>query len=274
VERTLERIRAHYEVEKELADRLRYSTAADRRDLYGRVYDELLQRVPDHPRLTRKVHAGETQERVEELMRLLHRFLKPDTAFLEIGAGDCNLSLAAAGRVRKCYALEVSREILDKVRPAGNMELVLSTGRDIPLPDGSVSLAYSNQVIEHVHTEDAEAQFRSVYRVLAKGGRYLCITPNRANGPHDVSRYFDPVATGLHIKEYSFRELDALFRRVGFTRTDAWVGVRGHYASVPLSLVCSFEALILMLPSAVRKAVGQLPVARNLLFITLIGTKE
>jgi SAM-dependent methyltransferase len=274
MERTLERIRAHYEVERELADRLRHSTLEQRRDLYGELYDELLRRVPDHPRLVRKADPAESRLKVEELQCLLARFLGPATAFLEIGAGDCSLSLSVAGRVKKCFALEVSREILDGVRPAPNMELVLSNGREIPLPDGSVTFAYSNQVIEHVHPDDAEAQMRSIYRVLAKGGRYLCITPNRISGPHDVSMYFDAVATGMHIKEYSLGDLDALFRRVGFTRTEAWVGLHRRYASVPIRLLRLLESSLDILPAALRKRLGRLPVLRNLLFVTLVGTKE
>ncbi len=42
-------LRQHYEVEKELADRLRHATREERRILYGTVYDELYQRVPHHP---------------------------------------------------------------------------------------------------------------------------------------------------------------------------------------------------------------------------------
>ncbi len=273
MERSPERIRAHYEVERELADRLRHSTLAERRDLYGQVYDELLRRVPDHPRLTRKTHAAESQQRVQENMMLLGRFLRPETAFLEIGAGDCCLSLSVARQVKKCYALEVSKEILDKVQPEPNMELVLSNGRDIPLPEGSVTLAYSNQVIEHIHQDDAEAQMQSIFRTLAKGGRYLCITPNRINGPHDVSMYFDSVATGMHIKEYSVGDLDALFRRVGFTRTEAWVGVRGKYARVPIGLLRLFENTLGLMPGGLRKRLGKLPIVRNILFISVVGIK-
>ena len=34
-------LRQHYEVERELADRLRHATREQRRSLYGLVYDEL-----------------------------------------------------------------------------------------------------------------------------------------------------------------------------------------------------------------------------------------
>lgn len=50
--RSPERLRAHYEIERELAARLRRSTREQRLQLYGQVYDELFERVSDHPQHT------------------------------------------------------------------------------------------------------------------------------------------------------------------------------------------------------------------------------
>ena len=91
--RTLERLRQHYEVERELAARLRAASADERRRLYAVLYDELYRRVPDHPQLTGKSSAESTAATVATRMKLLRRFLRPDTTFLEVGAGDCALSL-------------------------------------------------------------------------------------------------------------------------------------------------------------------------------------
>ena len=44
-------------------------------------------------------------------------------------------------------------------------------------------------------------------------GVYICITPNRVSGPHDVSRGFDEVATGFHMHEYTGREIRPLVAR-------------------------------------------------------------
>lgn len=52
--RSLEQIREHYEMEKELANRLRFATKQERRTLYSSLYDQLFTRVPHHPQLTRK----------------------------------------------------------------------------------------------------------------------------------------------------------------------------------------------------------------------------
>lgn len=47
-------MRRQYEVEKDLHRRLMNSTRAQRMTLFAELYNELFQRVPDHPRLTRR----------------------------------------------------------------------------------------------------------------------------------------------------------------------------------------------------------------------------
>jgi len=105
-DRSMERIRAHYLVERELADRLRTGTRADRLLLYGQVYDELHRRVPDHPSHTRV-----RDERSNEVhLQRLQPFLAETVTFLEVGAGDCAIARLVACHVRHVYALEVSEE--------------------------------------------------------------------------------------------------------------------------------------------------------------------
>ncbi len=125
--------------------------------------------------------------------RFLRRFLRKDTVFLEIGAGTCAISLAAARFVKKVYALEVSKEVTKHVQEPENFELVLFDGFSMPVPAESISVAYSDQVMEHIHPDDAYEQLVNIYNVLVHRGIYICITPNRLNGPHDISRYFDGV---------------------------------------------------------------------------------
>jgi hypothetical protein len=52
-------------------------------------------------------------------------------------------------------------------------------------------------------------------------GIYYRITANRVLGPHDISRYFDSVATGPHMKEYTVGELAKLCRNAEFHKS--WV---------------------------------------------------
>jgi SAM-dependent methyltransferase len=262
--RSAANVEHHYRVEIELAERLRNAPRAERLGLYGKVYDELYQRVPDHPQLTRKVSDAEKRRGVEQRLRLLHRFLDPQTVFLEVGAGDCSLTVAVADRVRKAYALDVSREIISGAQHP-RLEPVLSDGCSVPVSPASVTLAYSNQVMEHIHPEDALEQLRNLFAAIAPGGSYLCITPNRLNGPHDVSKYYDPVARGFHLKEYTSTELEGLFRSVGFRRVLAYPRFGNRFVRVPFGLVKAVEALLGVLPPRWRRGVARLPLIRNLL---------
>jgi hypothetical protein len=101
---------------------------------------------------------------------------------------------------------------------------------------------------------------------------YICITPNRLNGPHDISRYFDPVATGFHLKEYTVTELSDLFKSVGFSKVQVLLGRRGACVPAPAGPVKAGEAALNMLPLAARKVVGR-TLGRAFLGIRLLGTK-
>jgi SAM-dependent methyltransferase len=262
----------HYRVEIELAGRLRSAPRAERLGLYGAVYDELFRRVPTHPQLTRKVSDAERRAGVVKRIALLNPFIRPDTVFLEIGAGDGSLTMGVAQHARQCYALDVSREILSGVNHP-RVETVLSDGCSVPVPAATVTLAYSFQVMEHIHPDDALEQLRNLFAALAPGGSYVCVTPNRLNGPHDVSKFFDLEARGFHLKEYTITELKALFREVGFRKVEARLRFGSQYLRVPLGLLTGFEWMLSRLPVGWRRRLGRKPGIRKLLSAPLVAIK-
>src|SRR5262249_27813151 len=148
--RTPEQLRQHYEVEKEIGARLRQAPAEERLGLYPILYDELYRRVPLHPRLTRKADPLLAKGAVDDSMALLKHFLKPDSVYLEIGPGDCGLTLHVSRQVKQAYAVEVSTEATKHIQPPSNMKLIISDGKTIDVPPGTVTVAYSNQVMEHI----------------------------------------------------------------------------------------------------------------------------
>ena len=250
--RSPDRIRAHYEIERELADRLRYASAVERLGLYGSLYDTLFASVPDHPLLTDAPDEARRRAEVEAQLRFLTRFMVPDSVFLEVGAGDCALAREVARTARVVYAVDVSESITSDGRESGEIEVILSDGVSIDVPQGTVDLVYSNQLMEHLHPEDALAQLANIRRALAPGGRYVCVTPNRLNGPHDVSKYFDAVATGFHLKEYTVTELAKVMRQAGFSRVSTYVHVRGMTMRLPLAMVVAVEEALERVPTRAR----------------------
>lgn len=271
--RTPGQVRQHYEVERELAAVLRNASKEERTQLCSAVYDEMFRRVPTHPMLARKHSDDEKRGIIEHHMKLMRRFLSPDVTYLEIGAGDCTFASAVAGQVRKVYAVDVSAELVKNTVMPKNGEVALSDGCNIPVPTNSIQVAFSNQLMEHLNPDDAFEQLQNIYAALAAGGTYVCVTPNRLNGPHDVSMFFDYEARGFHLKEYTTTELRRLFKSVGFRRTVPYIRILGHYHPLPGWLPSLAERFLGLLPARPRSWLGARVPFRWLLGINLVAVK-
>lgn len=172
--RSPERLRAHYEIEKSLADRLRAATKEERALLYQSVYDDLYKAVPDHPQLARKAKRSERSIEVGREMQVLERFSPEGCTFLELGPGDCALSFEMCRRASHVFALDVSDEITRVGDAPKNFSLLLTDGTAIPVEAGAIDVAYGNQLMEHLHPDDAEDQLKNIVRALKAGGVYVC----------------------------------------------------------------------------------------------------
>jgi SAM-dependent methyltransferase len=273
-------LREHYAIERELASRLANSSGEQRSKLYATVYDDLFSRVSHHPQLRRRSSA-ERARQVDRELYFLEPLLSEESHFLEIGAGDLALSRRIAPLVRAVHAVDVATEIAGgeptRSGPGEDtpvaVRLHLTDGRHIPLADGSVTLAYSNQLMEHLHPDDAFDQLREVLRVLRPGGAYLCVTPNRLTGPWDVSRLFTPIPTGLHLCEYSNGELNDLLRQVGFERVDAVVPTGARAQRVSVAWFLAVERLLEAVPSPLRRAALGGPWRKPLNSVRLLAIK-
>lgn len=263
--------RRHYELEKKLATRLRSASSEERKGLYSAVYDELYRSLPEHPGNLQKQNPEIAAASVRSSLRFVEPYLKPDSVFLEVGAGDAALSVAIAASVQKVYAIEVSAEKANKQSMPENMEFVITDGFSIPVPAGSIDVAFSNQVMEHLHPDDAAEQLTNIYRSLVPGAPYICLTPNYLNGPHDVSSYFDREPTGFHLKEYTTTELAQLFRQVGFRKIRVMLSLKFRVVVLPAGLVRPLEFVLSKLPFRLRNAIGNRQPVEQLLGLRMIG---
>ena len=274
-QRTKKQLREHYEVERNLADRLRNAPRNERRALYTALYEELYRLVPHHSQLTRKKLPAQQQEEVQNQMKILTRLLDEKKSFLEIGPGGCALALHVANFVKEVYAVDVIKIISASSNIPRNFKFFLSNGCSIPAQKNSIDIAYSNQLMEHLHPEDAYDQLKNILKALAPGGVYLCITPNRLSGPHDISRYFDTaVATGFHLKEYTVTELSILFKNVGFSKVMMYIGGKGKYIRSPISPAVLCESVLERLPNRLRQILANTKPIRALIGVALIGVKN
>ena len=248
-------LRRHYEIEKELAGRLRTAGQDERPALYRTVYDELFQRVPDHPQNVWKEGPEEQAGRSAEQMGMLRPFLRPDGVYVEIGCGDGHLARTVAGHVRHSYGVDVSPVITADNDTPNYTPLYCQDGITLPLPDATATVVFSNMLLEHLHPQDAERHVAVVFRVLRPGGVYVCRTPHRLSGPTDISGHFDTQATGFHLKEYTLREMRRLFRSAGFTPLRLKPRLLNRVVPVPLFAAMAVEPLLACLPHRLRRAV-------------------
>ncbi len=272
--RTIKQLREHYVLEKKLATQLREAKKQDRTKLYLTLYNELYQKIPHHPQLVRKADVKRQAEHTAAQMQLLKGFLHKSDTFLELGPGDCHLSLEISKCVKKVFAIDVSDEITKtSLQLPKNFELILSDGTSVNVPSESISVAFSNQLMEHLHPGDAIDQLQNVYNALVPGGIYICITPNRFKGPTDISKYFDNVATGFHLKEYTYNELYRLFKKVGFSKIQSLKNARVKYVKFPIFPARVVECLLSPIPQYLKRKLSSAVIVRTLLSICLIATK-
>ena len=275
--RNFDEIKTTYELEKKLAHKLKKASKYERQqlNLYTAVYDEFFQKVPNHPILQRKDNPQVTASIVAKWMPALENFLYPEATFLEVGPGDCSLSLEVTQRVKKVFAVDVSNEVTNRITMPSNFELVISDGCTIPVTENSIDIAYSHQLMEHLHPDDAFEQLQNIYTALAPGGIYICITPNRLSGPHDTSQFFDDLATGWHLKEYTVTELYNLFRAAGFSQVSYDKITTDIHLKLPLNLATVsglriFETIVENFPASLRRKLALMTKFRG---ITLVGKK-
>jgi SAM-dependent methyltransferase len=273
--RTYEELKQMYELEKKLSAELRKASKEERRHLYMSLYDEYFRQFPQHPVQSLKDNPKGNAIVVGRWMIPLRDYLYPEATFMEIGPGGCGLCLEVAKQVKKVYAIDVSSEVMKDLDSPPNFELVVSEGTNIPVPAGSVNIAYSHQMVEHLHPEDAKEQLENIYTALAPGGMYMCITPNRLSGPHDSSKYFEDVATGWHLKEYLVSELYDLFKEVGFSKI-SYLNMKGNQR-IELTLngptvagLRVTEQFLDLLPANLKR---ELSVKLSFRGLTIIGVK-
>ena len=268
-----ERLRVHYLAERQLADRIRATrTYEERQAIFATMYDELFRLVPDHPRLAAKGASTASRERdIGWNLAQLEPYLVRGCTFLEIGAGDCALSARVARDASQVYAVDISDQHQGTL--PDNVKVVLTDGRSIDVPEGSVDLAFSDQLMEHLHPDDAVEQLRNIHRALKPGGVYMCVTPNRVYGPSDISAFFDDEPRGFHLKEYTLKEIRAIFREAGFPRSHVYVGARGWFMRFPRVVLRALEAVLDLLPAKLRRRIAGTKPMRALLGIRVAALK-
>jgi len=264
-----EQIREHYAIERELADRLRTAPSKEaRRRLYGVVYEERSRRIAHHPLVERAADPAARAAAAAPQVGLIRSFVSPGSAFAEVGAGDGAVAHGVAPHVASSTAIDVTDVLALPDDDARGFAFRVFDGFDLGLAD--LDVVYSNDVAEHLHPDDFLDHARAILRALKPGGRYLCVTPNRLSGPHDISRHFDDVPRGFHLREYTASELGAALKAAGFADVKVVAAVGGRRLSPLLGLwvVVPFERAVGRLPARLRRRA-----ALGLAALKVVGVK-
>jgi SAM-dependent methyltransferase len=269
--RSSERLYAHYLIERDLASRLRTSTANERSRLYGDLYTQLFARLPDHPQ--HRIDPSKRRRNTETQVDFLRSHLRPKDVMVEMGCGDAAVTQAIAAFVREAIGVDVTSSLIKLDSAPMTFRFLKTSGTELDLPDSYADLIYSNQLMEHLHPDDASVQLKEIHRVLKPGGRYICVTPSRLTGPHDISTYFTYEPSGFHLREYDHATLAAKFREAGFRQAKAHVTVKGRPFLLPVALMIAAEKLVQALPMPLRLRFTQIGPVRNFAGVTLIGRK-
>lgn len=250
---TDKQIREHYLLEKKLAKRILNSSPENRGHVTAEAYDTLYSSIPWHPRLNDSLEIE--QDKIRNKLLFFEHLLKPNQDILEIGAGTGYFIRYLAHRTQgRCVGVDISRETLIKhPEDPPNLELLNMDAVNLNFPSNMFDLAISSQLVEHLHPNDTEEHINSVFNILKKNGVYAFDTPNRLTGPHDVSRFFDEVATGFHLKEWTYRELVSPLKKVGFRNIRTLILPRSlvktfpslhSLGTVPVGLLVPFETMV------------------------------
>jgi len=159
--------------------------------------------------LRRRVHAASRARRHQLFMTVARP--RPGDTVLDVGATDHGLY--GANLLERAYPwperiTAVALEPLDQFRRTfPEVTVVQADGRELPFPDASFDLVYSNAVLEHVG--DAEAQRAFLSELTRVGRRVLFVTTPTRWFPVD-SHTLVPFAHWLPA-----RMRDAVYARLG-----------------------------------------------------------
>lgn len=101
--------------------------------------------------------------------------LTADSAVADVGTGTGFMLAGIAPLVGKAYGFDNSAEMLDVARKnlgdIANVELKVSEGESLPLPDGTVDAVFANMYLHHATTPSQA--IAEMARVLKPGGRLV-----------------------------------------------------------------------------------------------------
>jgi SAM-dependent methyltransferase len=262
-----DKIVREYLTERSLRWKMLTADRSSRGALYAAAYEEVLRRSDED------IHDRQSEmasDHAQATFTALRRYVKPGRRVVELGPGSGRVSVLLCSIADHVTMVDVRSTLAAGTAHLPNLSLVVTDGVSARLPQASVDVAFADQLIEHLHPEDALGVHSDIFNALVPGGLLICYTPNRVLGPHDLARYFDEdKPNGLHLVEYSLTELVKFFHKIGFGRVQPLIGGRSIWIPAPLFLLTALERLLDKLPGQQRIRLVRLPLLKHVLKILL-----
>ncbi len=176
---------------------------------------------------------------------------------LDIGSGNGKLATALAQNKNEMagidisnVALQIAQNRLSKLPNKNSLSISFEQGdaRKLKFQNTYFDFVVSHDLIEHISEEDFLVHLTEVKRVLKPGGRYLFWTPSRLRGGSSL---------GLHLKEYTLRELDAIFSEMNFEYS--WIDLRLYKLRITLELPQNRLSAIIMYEKVLESIISFFP---------------
>lgn len=242
------KIKAEYESEKMIHQRFFNSDQEERKRLYLELYNNHFSKFPK---------AFQSFEDADKEIGVISRFLNKNKLMLEIGTGDGHFAKEVYKHVEKLTTLDVAEKSNQALEEIPEIKQLQFNGLEADLPADHFDIAYSNQIFEHLHPDDAGAHLKIARKALKPGGKYIIITPHRYCGPHDLSRHFDREARGLHLREYTYQEIYKIAKNNNFSKCEIYIQRNRYSLRVCRQMIFCFEKFLNILPYRIRKVLSR-----------------
>jgi len=260
----------HFDCEM-LYARLLYASlkgSEHRRRLFAEAYCALTKVLTERRRRfgRRMDSMGFNADSVERILP----FINPGARILDVGCSTGVLVEALGKQGFHAEGVDIAGDLVaagnDRLRAAGigaegQPRLHCSDFLELYEQIESYDLIHSNDVLEHIHPDECAEFLQKCRRLLKPGGILWLITPNRLTGPGDATALRHRIGTqsrGLHLKEYTLRELVRLLREQGFSRVQSQMWGKGRFRPWPSGYAASYVRLKALLEPAFRLVPGEL----------------
>jgi ubiquinone/menaquinone biosynthesis C-methylase UbiE len=186
----------------------------------------------------------------KHLSAYLSRWIAPDAAVLELGAGWCDFANSIqAGRV-------VAMDLDPTVEKAAASHVTAAVGDCSDLSrfgDGEFDVVFASNLLEHLQRPDTSRLLAESKRVLRPGGRLILMQPNFRLNP---GRYFDDFT---HVAIFTDQSLQDYLVSEGFHIESM------HPRFLPLTMKSRGAGLTFLIPWYLRSPIK--PLAGQMLVV-------